>query len=900
MPAPQAPRSTVQFAFKSIRYPSGLRVIAERDDRMPLVAVALTVGAGSTSDPPGKEGLAHYVAHLAFRSRPFGKSSFRRLLERAGSGSWSAQTSTDATVYHEIVPAQALPEVLRLEGARMLAPVSNLEPETLGIELDVIRSELRRDNETGLAGELSGTLQGFLFPPGHPYARPVFGTPWSLSALTAQDVGAFLKTHYKPSNMTLALAGDIDLDTIQSLLDSTLPAELRVAGAHVEMPRRLKSAAVEPPSPMPGSLLLKEGPVTSPELWIAWSLPRAFDAHTHLLRVLKGAVQAKLHGVEYEDNDLVSVSVSLVPGKDASMLFCRAILNYGSDPEATKERILDRVHGLWRPPALDIGIERERTELGDRRSSAVLYPSLVLISMLREAEDLSGRAVAQATMTHFSGDPTLYLRGLQSVSALAGERFTGFAEKYLNRERARGVLFMPHRPAAAPSLLPLISAPAVDEKDPLPLWIDADRLRGIAPTPGVEAYRRFTLPNGVEVVAGKRGGLPITSVGILFRGGYCDNDRPGKPAAGVAAMLTAHAQNTWQGSPEAVGGHWEKALSDQALRYNLTSSSGNTSRMIAIVAQRVRSLAIDSGAWEHFMRYRLPLLRIRDRSSEIIASRAFTSALLRGHAYGCVPTGLDVEEVSLDDARDWLSATHRPDRAVLAVVGDVDLEAVEKTIRAELGDWKKGDIRGFPPRPAIPEVTSAPAIVTTPRPGAAQFQLRFGCLLTPAKDSAVNVQHDVLAAVVEDRLGRALRDRLGITYGIEASASVKRGGTALLEVNGAVGAGHFATALGVLKETLAGLGQAPVSEDELAWAKMRVARDRAGRFMSNEMIVNALLAKENVGHPMDSIDTFADELSAVTAERLMPDARLCAAGRSALAVVGDDALARAAIKQVWP
>jgi hypothetical protein len=70
--------------------------------------------------------------------------------------------------------------------------------------------------------------------------------------------------------------------------------------------------------------------------------------------------------------------------------------------------------------------------------------------------------------------------------------------------------------------------------------------------------------------------------------------------------------------------------------------------------------------------------------------------------------------------------------------------------------------------------------------------------------------------------------------------------------------------------------------------------------MSNEAIVNALLAKENVGHPMDSIDTFADELSAVTAERLMPDARLCAAGRSALAVVGDDALARAAIKQVWP
>src|SRR5262245_14141688 len=63
----------VGFPLHIIRFPSGLRVIAERDERMPLVAVALVVGAGSSSDPPGKEGLAHYVEHLAFRSRPSGK-----------------------------------------------------------------------------------------------------------------------------------------------------------------------------------------------------------------------------------------------------------------------------------------------------------------------------------------------------------------------------------------------------------------------------------------------------------------------------------------------------------------------------------------------------------------------------------------------------------------------------------------------------------------------------------------------------------------------------------------------------------------------------------------------------------------------------------------------------------
>jgi zinc protease len=883
----------VQFPLQNIRYPSGLRVIAERDERMPLVAVALAVGAGSSSDPAGKEGLAHYVEHLAFRSRPFGKSSFRRLLERAGSGSWNAHTGLDATVYYELIPAQNLGEVLRLEGARMLAPVAHLEPETLGIELDVVRSELRQRNETGYIGELFGSTQGLLFPPGHAYSRPIIGTHQSLSTITADDVAAFLKAHYRPSNMTLALVGDINLDTIQSLLDSTLPVELRVARADSEPRRPLPAKAPEPPPPPPGSLVLREGSVATPELWIAWSLPRGFDADAYLLRVLEDALEAELAGAEREDNDLVNVSVSLITGQEASMILCRAILNYGSDPEASKEHILNRVHRVWQPPANAFGVERGRILFDGHRRSA-------LVSMLVDAEDLVGRAEARATITHFSGDPNLYSRGLQSVARMTSDDLAGFAAKYLTRDRARGILFLPPKVDTVPVLLPPISAPAADEKDALPILVSADRLRAIAPTPGVEAYRRFTLPNDLEVIVGKRAGLPVTSAGILLRGGYCDNDRPGKPAAGVAAMMMSYPEDVRHGPPAAFGGQWNKSSSDQSVRYTITGASGNTAIMIAVLAERVRSQVIDSGAWETFTRERVPFLRLRDQKPEVIASRAYTSALLRGHAYGCAPTGLDVEGVSLDDARAWISATHRPDRAVMAVVGDVDLDEAEQTIRAELGDWKKGDIQGSPPSPAISEPASGPAVVASHRPGATQFQLRFGCLLPPARTSAVDVQHDVLAQVVEDRLGRVLRERLGITYGIHAFAWAKRGGTALMEVYGAVDAGRFATSLSVLKETLEDLGKAPVSASDLAWAKLRVARSRTGKYMTNDSIVGALLAANNAGFPMDRVDSFATELAEVKAESLMEDARLCAAGRAVVSVVGDEPSARAAIKQVWP
>src|SRR6185369_9392387 len=49
---------------------SGLRVLVQEDHNSPLIVVTSVFGVGGTSDPPGREGLAHLVEHLVFRSVP--------------------------------------------------------------------------------------------------------------------------------------------------------------------------------------------------------------------------------------------------------------------------------------------------------------------------------------------------------------------------------------------------------------------------------------------------------------------------------------------------------------------------------------------------------------------------------------------------------------------------------------------------------------------------------------------------------------------------------------------------------------------------------------------------------------------------------------------------------------
>src|SRR5215831_15020367 len=79
--------------------PSGLRVIAEQDRSAPRAVVVVVVDTGAADDPPGQEGLAHLVEHLAFRARLDGKHPYTDLLDLAGAGTWNASTTHDLTTY---------------------------------------------------------------------------------------------------------------------------------------------------------------------------------------------------------------------------------------------------------------------------------------------------------------------------------------------------------------------------------------------------------------------------------------------------------------------------------------------------------------------------------------------------------------------------------------------------------------------------------------------------------------------------------------------------------------------------------------------------------------------------------------------------------------------------------
>src|SRR6516165_2144400 len=81
-----------QYELSQMDFPlkSGLRVVVQEDHSAPVVTVVVTFNVGSTDDPKGKEGLAHFIEHLAFRTKFLdGQTIWDRLRRMGASGNFN-------------------------------------------------------------------------------------------------------------------------------------------------------------------------------------------------------------------------------------------------------------------------------------------------------------------------------------------------------------------------------------------------------------------------------------------------------------------------------------------------------------------------------------------------------------------------------------------------------------------------------------------------------------------------------------------------------------------------------------------------------------------------------------------------------------------------------------------
>ncbi|MFA7287573.1 MAG: pitrilysin family protein [Melioribacteraceae bacterium] len=229
---------TRKIEFTQYDMDNGIHVILHKDNSTPIVAITMTFHVGSKNEDPTRTGFAHFFEHLMFEgSKYMARGDYDKLSQNAG-GENNASTSFDKTFYYQVLPSNQLELGLWMESERL----DHLKIDSIGVETQ--RKVVKEERSQRYDNQPYGSIFEQTFKRAykvHPYKWMPIGSAQYIDQATLAEFMAFYKKFYVPQNVTISVAGDIDLAKTKEL----------VAKYFAEIPRGKedikKVDVVEPP-----------------------------------------------------------------------------------------------------------------------------------------------------------------------------------------------------------------------------------------------------------------------------------------------------------------------------------------------------------------------------------------------------------------------------------------------------------------------------------------------------------------------------------------------------------------------------------------------------------------------------------------------------------------------------
>ncbi len=195
---------------------NGLTLVVKPDRRAPTAVHMLWVRVGSMDEVDGHSGVAHVLEHMLFKGTPsVPAGEFSRRVAAMG-GRENAFTSRDYTGYFQMIPANRLADVMRLEADRF---VNNRWPDDeFRKEIEVVKEERRLRTEDSPRALLMEQLSAVQFT-ASPYRRPIVGWMSDLDAMTPDDAREFYRRWYTPKNAVVVVVGDVEPQAVRRLAE---------------------------------------------------------------------------------------------------------------------------------------------------------------------------------------------------------------------------------------------------------------------------------------------------------------------------------------------------------------------------------------------------------------------------------------------------------------------------------------------------------------------------------------------------------------------------------------------------------------------------------------------------------------------------------------------------------
>lgn len=455
---------------------NGLKFLVLERHEAPVVSFHTYADVGSVDEVKGITGLAHLFEHMAFKgTKTIGTKNYQaeaeamarmdetfeaikaeqrkgdradkaRLAElqkqlkeaqeeaqkylvhdefdeayvREGGAGFNAYTSRDATQYIVSLPSNKTELWMSMESERFLNPVLR----EFYKEKDVVMEERRLSTESRPVGRLLEEFLAIAYK-AHPYGEPIVGHMSDLKTMTRTEAEAFFSKYYGPSNLAIAIVGDVNPEEIRKLAQtyfSRVPSGPKPDPVETVEPPQfgLRQVVVEDPA-QPFVLIGYHKPS------INHSDNAVFDAITDIIGVGR---TSRLYKSLVKEKKIAIVATGFpgLPGNKYPGLFLfYAVPARGHTNQECEE-------------AIDVEIERLKTELVSPEELDKAK-TRAKASLIRQLASNSGLAAQLTFYEVVTGDWRNLFRQLDQIEQVTAEDIQRVAREYFVRKnRTVGVI----------------------------------------------------------------------------------------------------------------------------------------------------------------------------------------------------------------------------------------------------------------------------------------------------------------------------------------------------------------------------------------------------------------------------------------------------------------------------
>ena len=807
--------------------PNGLTLVHRPDFSSAVISVQVWVKTGSIHEGAlTGSGVSHYLEHLLFKGTATREGASISRTVHAMGGHINAYTTFDRTVYYIDAPAHALGGAVELLADMVLN--STLPELEVARERDVILREI----DMGLDDpdqQLSQLMFQTAFQK-HPYREPVIGHRALYEQLTREELLAYYRARYVPNNMVVSIAGAVDAESTQQVV------EQHFAGA----PRGSLAPVLQEPEPeqlaprhqkisgeynvVRGGLGFKVPNLSDPDAPHLDALAYALGGgESSLLWARLRNEQNLVHYIDCRNwnpgsRGLLWISYLCDPGK-------------GAEVEAAIWECIGTI--------IATGIDDAVVDKARRQS---------LAAEINGRKTMSGQAARLGMGEVVVGDLHYSRRYLQRLQAITAADLQQAAARYLVQAGVSTVRLGPEEPEpCVAGSVPQFGAAAkferVDLAGELPLLVQVDESLPLV-------HLRCVLLGGPMYEPALQRGISSLLAELLVK------DTSKHSAAQIAERI------------EGIGGKMSASGGNNTINLSIEVLPESIDLAIDLLADALLCPAFVEATFETERDAQVAGLKEDDDDILEFGFRKLRERFFGVHpfAVGAAGRAKDLEALELESVRQHYQQLVRRGNIVISACGDLDqqglVEKLNQSLASKLGDQRFDKIA----QPVFAAPTAVDGVEYMDREQAVVLQ-GFPDVGIVDDDFVVGEVLNELLSGMSSRLFERVRDEKGLAYYVGATRVLGLG-TSMFVLYAGTHPDHAEAVIQEMHAELTRIAEGAVHADELTRCRTRL---KAARVMGRQTIGSrAMHAAINwtYGLPIDDDADYAAKLDACDVSRL--------------------------------